>query len=132
EGQRFASLAEAIHAAGTSDVARQFVTANVRADVVERTIKAGHLMEVPLEVDEHGRIRQYGQLMTEVYVNALRYGIASPQIHARTKTETRNGLRIDSLRRPGRLDDYYFVIFSCCPDDMSDAEAEAAGYFMGT
>lgn len=127
------NLMDAIHAASRGDTqARLVVESNVRTDVVERTIKAGHVMQVKLDVDESGRISQHGQTLENIHLNALRFAAHSPEMRARTEAETRNGVRIENLRRQGLLRNYYFVVFSRYPDNMSDDRASQAGFFDGT
>lgn len=130
---RYGSLMEAVHAAADGDMqARKVVETNVRTDVVERTIKAGHITEVEMSVDENGRIWQHGQAMDDVYVNSLRYASAGWQMRERAEAETRNGSRIEHHHRAGRLDDHYFVVISPAADNMSKAEMTEAGFFTDT
>lgn len=132
-GAAYGSLKDAIHAAAAGDVrALHMVTANARTDALERIFKAGCVIKSELSVDPHGRLMQHGQLMTDVYLNALRHTGRSPQMIARLRAETYNGVRIDYFRRAGLLDRYYFVVISRCPDDMTPDEAADVGFFMDT
>lgn len=129
---RYQSLVDAVHAAARGDkVARQVVKMNVKTDVIERTIKAGHVMEVELESDASGKIMQHGQLMDDVYVNALRFA-SGGKMRPRSVAEARNGARIEVLRRAGLLSEYNLVVYSRYTDRMSDDEAEKAGFFVDT
>ena len=129
----YTSLKEAIHAAANGDQeARRLVEVDARTDALERIFKAGCVMRTELAVDSEGRLMQHGQLMTDVYLNALRHTGTSPQMRARLLAETRNGVRLDALRRGGWLDGYYFVVVSRCPDDMPADMAADVGFFMDT
>jgi|AntRauTorckE6833_2_1112554.scaffolds.fasta_scaffold02645_4 hypothetical protein len=129
----YATLADAIDAASLGEAsARQSVEMNVKTDVVERTIKAGHVMRVGYSATESGKIQQYGQYMDDVYANSLRYASDMPGMRARAEAETRNGSRIEDYYRSGALDDYCFVVISRCADDMSEKEMGKAGFFTDT
>ncbi|HET9174702.1 MAG TPA: hypothetical protein VFN56_05510 [Candidatus Saccharimonadales bacterium] len=130
---RFAHLMDAMQqAAAGNPTARQLVETNVRTDVIERTIKAGHVMEVPLEVDDDGAIMQHGQTMEAVQANTLRYASELPQMRRRAEAETRNAFAIDTARRLGLLEEYNVVVFSPAADDMTDEQMEHAGFFVQT
>ena len=129
----YATLIEAIYAASHGEKeARQSVEMNVLTDVVERTIKAGHVMKVAYSASESGKIKQYGQEMDDVYINSLRYASAMPQMRRRAEAETRNGSRIENYYRSGKLEDYNFVVISRCADDMTEKEMEKACFFTDT
>ena len=108
------SLHEAIQLASCGDkVAQALVETNVRTDVIERTIKTGHVMSpVPLVITEEGKIVQHGQSMDSVQANSLRYAADHPIMRARTEAETRNAFRIEELNRAGFFEDYCFVVLS--------------------
>jgi hypothetical protein len=113
--------------------ARRLIETNVATDVIERTIKAGHVIKVDLNVDDAGRIQQFGQSMESVQANSLRQTeTRSPQMMERTKAEALNTFRIDSLYRQGVLEDYNFVVFSRAADDMDRDEMAEAGFFVET
>lgn len=127
------SLCEAVQRAYTGDsVARQLITTNVRTDVVERTIKAGHIMTVELEVDGAGKLRQFGQTMESIQANSLTYASDQSAMRARSEAEVRNSFRIENLHRQGLLQDYAFVVFSRAADDMSPSDMNNAGFFTDT
>lgn len=130
---RFNNLMEAIHAANEGDnEARSMISENVRTDVVERTIKTGHITKVGLETNQHGQIMQFGQTMESVYANALMSTPSNSKMLPRTEAEARNGFRIENLKRQGLLEDYNFVVFSMAADDMSESEMKKAGFFTET
>lgn len=133
--QPIESLYDAIQLAaenGNED-AYNMVRANVAADVVERTIKSGHITEVDLHVDEAGRIQQFGQTMEAVQANSLQHMVdVSPQMLARTKAEALNAFRIQEKYDQGLLHDYSFVVVSRAPDDMTKQEVADAGFFTDT
>lgn len=108
------SLHEAILQAGKGDKqALALIKANVKADVIERTIKTGHVMDpVPLAVTDTGKIIQHGQSMDSIQANSLLYAADHPVMRARTEAETRNAFRIEELNRTGFFDDYCFVVLS--------------------
>lgn len=130
---RSASLLEAAQRARMGDpTARKVVETNVLTDLVERSIKAGHVMLVDLEVNAADKIMQHGQLMDDVHVNALRFASELPQMRGRAEAETRNGARIEVAQQHGLLKDYCFVVFSRYPDNMTDAQAGKVGFFTET
>lgn len=105
---------------------------NVRTDVVERTLKAGHIIEVPMEIGAQGEVRQYGQSAAEIQANSLRFATQDPRMRARTEAETRNMFRIQDALDQGRLKDYNFVVFSRAADDMSKTDMDKVGFFTDT
>jgi hypothetical protein len=130
---QFGSLHEALPRAYTGDeIARQLITTNVRTDVIERTIKAGHIMTVDLEVDGNGKIWQHGQAMNSIQANTLAYASDQPTMRQRSEAEVRNSFRIENLLRQGLLEDNYFVVFSRAADDMTLDEMTDVGFFTDT
>jgi hypothetical protein len=105
------------------------VEANVSTDVLERTIKSGLILEVPLSVDEGGVISQHSQTMDTIQKNTLLYAADNPKMRARAHAEVRNSFRIRELYRMGLLKDYSFVVFSRTADDMDDQERKDCGFF---
>jgi hypothetical protein len=127
------SLHEAVQAAAEgNEQAMKLIETNVKTDVVERTIKSGHVMSVDLMVDEAGKIRQHGQSLDSVQANSLRYAANSRQMRERTEAETRNAFRIEELYKNGMLQDYSFVVFSRAADNMNVAEMDKVGFFTET
>ncbi len=127
------SLMHAVHeAARGSEEARSMVRRNVATDVVERTIKSGHITRVELSVDDQGRVMQHGQSAIDIQRNSLRYAAHSPQMRRRVEAEARNMFRIEEAFRHGLLEDYVFVVFSRAPDDMSEEQAAKTGFFTDT
>lgn len=130
---RNTSLLEAAKWARTGDrTARKVVETNVLTDLIERSIKAGHVMSVDLEVTADDKVMQHGQLMDDVHVNALRFASELPQMRGRAEAETRNGARIEVAQQNGLLKDYCFVVFSRYPDNMTEAQAGRVGFFTET
>ena len=131
--QPIESLHDAIQKATEGDpVARRMVETNVRTDVIERTIKAGHVLKVDLHVDEAGEILQHGQNIESVQANSLRYVSNSWQMRERTEAEATNAFRIAQLRRQGKLKDYSFVVFSRAADNMTSQKMTDVGFFTDT
>jgi hypothetical protein len=132
-GAKAWTLHDAIHGAARGNhEARRMTETNVRTDVIERTLKAGHVTEVPLEIGEQGEVRQYGQSAADIQANSLRFAAADRRMRARTEAETRNMLRIQGALEQGLLEEYHFVVFSRAADDMTRSEMEAAGFFTDT
>ena len=130
---RSASLLEAAQRARIGDkTARKVVETNVLTDLIERSIKAGHVMSVDLEVNSANKVVQHGQLMDDVHINALRFASEKPQMRGRAEAETRNGVRIELAQQHGLLNDYCFVVFSRYPDNMTEADADKVGFFTET
>jgi hypothetical protein len=127
------SLHDAIHLAAEGNIeARNMVKTNVMTDVVERTIKTGHVIKVDLHVDVAGKIQQHGQSMESVQANSLRMAADSWQMRQRTEAEATNSFRIEQLHRQGTLQDYSFVVFSRAADNMSKEQMDDAGFFTET
>jgi hypothetical protein len=127
------SLMNAIHAAAEGDpTAQKLVETNVHTDVVERTIKSGHILKVSLETNEAGQILQHGQTAESIQANSLRFAADSWQMRERTEAETRNMFRIDEAHRQGLLDDYAFIVFSRAADNMTETEMDEVGFFTET
>ncbi len=127
------NLRDAIHWAAWGDSsARNMIMTDILTDMVERTIKAGHVMKVGIEVGKDGELLQHGQKLKSVYEMALRHASESWQIKERAEAETRNGFRIKDLLAQGALEDYCFVVISRCADNMSDQELADAGFFVDT
>lgn len=133
EQRPISSLYDAVQlAAAGNPMAKESVRANVATDVIERTIKAGHVSSTELEVDDQGGVRQYGQSMRSVQANSLRYASDSWQMRERVEAETRNTFRIEHYRKHGLLRDYRFVVLSRAADNMSETEMADAGFFTDT
>jgi len=131
--QPIESLFDAIKLAAEGDAtARKMIETNVRTDVIERTIKAGHIMKVDLMADEAGNIQQYGQTMESVQANSLLFAADSWQMRQRTEAEVINAFRIKDYYHSGQLEDYSFVVFSQAADNMSETEMTEAGFFIDT
>lgn len=127
------SLHDAITEASNGKTeAISMVRRNIATDIVERTIKSGHITKVPLEIGNDGRFLQYGQSVADIQKNSLLYASENPKMISRTEAEVRNMFRIDEARTQGLLEDYAFVVFSRAPDDMSEEEASKVGFFADT
>jgi hypothetical protein len=127
------SLYDAIQgAAKGNETARNMVKTNAKTDVVERTIKSGHVTEIFMSVDEIGTIQQYGQSLESIQENSLRLAADNPKMRTRVVAETRNAFRLKQEHKRGTLKDHSFVVFSCAADNMTSAEAEKAGFFTDT
>lgn len=127
------SLYDALQlAAEDNPDALKMVETNARTDVIERTIKAGHVIKVDLQKDEAGRIQQYGQSVESVQANSLRLAAGNWQMRERTEAEATNAFRIEQLDRQGVLDEYYFVVFSRAADNMTEQQMAEAGFFTKT
>ncbi len=113
--------------------ARHMVETNVRTDVIERTIKSGHVATpIELQVDTAGNILQHGQTAKEIQANSLRYASGVPQMRRRTEAETRNMFRLQEQFDQGLLEEYAFVVFSMAADDMSEEQMRDVGFFTAT
>lgn len=131
--QRPYSLHDAITEASNGKTeAISMVRRNVATDIVERTIKSGHITKVPLEIGKDGCFLQSGQSIADIQRNSLLHASENPKIRSRTEAEIRNMFRIDKTRAQGLLEDYAFVVFSRAPDDMSEEEASKVGFFSDT
>lgn len=121
-----------IEAAKGDKEARRMVTTNVRTDVVERTIKSGHVIKVDLMVDEAGNIQQHGQSSESIQANSLRFASRNWQMKERVKAETTNSFRLKLCCEKGLLDDYYFVVVSRAADNMTVPHMDREGFFTDT
>jgi hypothetical protein len=127
------SLMDAIHEAAEGDqAARKLIETNIRTDMIERTMKSGHVSRVDLDVDASGHIMQYGQTTAQIQVNSLRHASQSWQMQERMQAETRNKFRIDEAYQQGQLEDYAFVVISRAADNMDEAQLEKEGFFTET
>lgn len=122
------SLRDAIQAAAEGDpVGRRMVETNVATDVIERTIKTGHVMrKTPLVMTREGKIMQHGQTMDSIQANSLRFAAEHPIMRARTEAEVRNTFSIEQLWAQSMFDTHSFVVFSRAED------LPEAGFFTDT
>lgn len=129
----FANVHEAVvGAANGNETARKLLETNVLTDVFERTVKAGMVQSVPLEQNKQGQILQHGQMAEQIQKNTIRFGSKNVNMQARYKAEVRNMFRMEHALREGLLEDNVFVVFSLCPDDMTNAELDKEGFFVHT
>lgn len=129
--QPIRSLYDAILLAAEGDpTAYKMVETNVQTDVVERTIKAGHVTRVNLHLDATGKIQQYGQTMESIQSNSLKLG--SDLMIERTEAEALNAFRINHLFNTGKLGEYSFVVFSRAADNLTDQQMDECGFFTDT
>lgn len=127
------SLSDAINKAASGDkIARNMVEQNVASDVVERTLKSGHITKVELSVKDDDTIIQYGQTDKEIHQNSLRYGSSTQVMKNRAKAETQNMFRRKEVYKMGLFDEYFEVVFSPAPTDMSNDELLGEGFFTDT
>lgn len=112
--------------------ALQSVRMNVRGDVIERSIKKGHVTRTTQKVDTEGRTIQHGQSGRSIQANSLRFASQNPKMLPRTKAETRNLFRIEDAKQQGLLKDHYVVVASRPADDMSEKEMHTEGFFVDT
>ncbi|MET1033141.1 MAG: hypothetical protein ABWX94_01435 [Candidatus Saccharimonadales bacterium] len=128
----YPTLMHAIRAAASGDpTALKLVEMNVRTEALEIAFKSGHVSETKIAV-KNGELTQWGQSMTDVFANSLRYASAAPEIFRRTTAEVRNGMRMKTAQQRGQLEDNYFVIFSRYTDELSDEQATEYGFFADT
>ncbi len=126
-------LMDAIHRAAQGDqVALDLIGANVGTDMVERTMKAGVVMQSEIAQDQQGDLLQHGQTLESVHGNTLRFAAATPEMYVRAGAETRNYFRLKDTHRQGLLEEYYFVVFSRCEANMSKQALIDAGFFPDT
>lgn len=127
------TLMDAIHEAANGNAeAFNMTLTNVKTDVVERTLKAGHITEVSLTADDDGEVMQYGQSASDIQANSLRFTGHNPKMRARTEAETRNKFRMSEALRQGLFEEYAFVVFSRAADDMTEKEAQKENFYTDT
>lgn len=112
--------------------AREMVKANVRTDAMERIYKAGNIITAELEADPAGNIYQHGQRIEDIHKNAFNLASAHPVIEPRTLAEAANAARIKSAYERGQLKDYVFLVFSMCPENITDKELDKLNFFSLT
>lgn len=117
--------------AGDKD-SEQMLKSNIAREASEYIFKAAHVSEAKLEVDNHGRILQNGQLMNDVYRNGYKLASAHSVIKRRSLAEANNGARLEQHNREGNLDTHVFVVFSRATDGMSDEEMDKLNFFSET
>lgn len=130
--QPIESLHDAIQlAAEGNEQARKMVETNVKTDMIERTMKTGHVIEVNLNVDVAGKIQQHGQSMESVQANSLKmFAGGNKMMFERAEAEAVNAFRIQEAYENGELEDYYLVAFSRPDDKASSEELKEAGFFV--
>lgn len=127
------SLMDAIHAAAEGSVeAYEMVRNNVSTDMIERTLKSGHITKVKLQVNNMGEIVQHGQTAADIQKNSLRYASNYAQMRERTEAEVRNMYRLEEAYKHDILGDYCFVVFSPAADNMSENQMKEVGFFTDT
>ncbi len=112
------SLHDAIKlAARGNQQARKVIETNVRTDVIERTLKSGHVCTpVPLTFTEDGRLIQFSQTLESVMSNTLNYFSDNPIMIQRAKAEVSNNFLIEELYRSGFFEANNLVVFSPAED----------------
>lgn len=127
------NLHDAVREAARGNLeAYEMVRANVSADVVERTLKSGHITETTLQTDANGTILQHGQSIEDVQSNSLRFASSDARIRERTNAEVTNAFRQQTAYAAGQLNENYFVVLSPAIDTMTEAEATEVGFFATT
>ncbi len=113
-GSQIQSLTEAVKLAAEGDsTARKTVEINVRTDMIERTLKSGHITQpIPLNFTPQGRLIQFGQTLESVQFNSLKFASNNETMIQRTEAETVNNFLIEELHRAGYFDNNYLVVFS--------------------
>ena len=131
---RYKNILEAAQAAARGDeVAWKMVQENVRCDYFERMIKAGLVLKVELEEDERtGEILQNGQTIEQIHANTHFHKVENKKMTPRYTAETYNAMRLQSAKQQGLLEEYNFVVFSLCPDDMTEEELSEENFFVPT
>lgn len=127
------SLHEAIQSAARGDKqGRKYAEASAGTDVLERTIKAGHVISAKVDIAADGSLWQNGQDDLTIQANSLRYGSTLPGMDQRTEAETRNSFRIKAALQAGLLEDNVILVASRAPDDMTQQQMKQAGFFTDT
>lgn len=115
-----------------NDQSQMMIMQTIRKDLIERSIKSGHISAKITADIVDGEIVQYGQSYQDIYSNSLKYCSTDSPLFELTKAETKNYLRIKTLLEDNILDDYYFVVVSRPIDDLSDKQLDSLGYFVDT
>ena len=127
------SLYEALQSASLGgQEAKKMLRVNATTDLFERMVKAGFVISVDLGQNERGQIVQHGQTAEQIQSNSLAYGSKNAKMQQRYKAEVNNAMRMEQANREGLLDTHAFVVFSQCPDDMSNEEIENEQFFVHT
>jgi hypothetical protein len=127
------SLHEAITSASEGDpIARKYVKRCVATDVIERSIKVGHITTIDQKLDADGQLIQFGRSGRSIQANSLRFASNNPKMRPRTVAETHNMFRIEDAHRMGLLEDHWVLVPSRPPDDMPEDEMAKEGFFVDT
>lgn len=127
------SLYEALQSASLgNEEAKKMLRVNATTDLFERMVKAGFVISVELGQNEQGQIVQHGQTAEQIQRNSLMYGSKNAKMQRRYAAEVNNAMRIEQSVREGLLDTHAFVVFSRCPDDMTNKEMEDEQFFVHT
>lgn len=118
-------------AAHGNEHARAMIQTNALTDVVERTVKAGHIMRVRTRVEQDGSLSQNGQNLRSVNSNSLVLSREHQTMRTRTEAEARNMFRAESLVRQGLLKEHRMVVISRAPK-LPDHELKELGFFADT
>ena len=125
------SLLTAIDKARMGDTdARNRVRMCVSTDSFERKNKYAFTISVPIERDDDGSLIQFNQTLQENTVNSVKH-IKNPWLRSRARgPEALNGLRLQTYADRGLLRGKQLTTISLIPEQMSDEEAEDAGFFI--
>ncbi len=93
------------------------VEMNVQTNMAELLFKAGHQTSVQLDI-EAGRLKQNGQLLTDIQANAIRYSSLNEMMYQRTRQEIENAHTFEELIAGDVLDTHDAVVFSLSPEDQ--------------
>jgi len=117
--QPIQSLCEGIHRAAQGDEdGIKLVDTNLETDMIERTLKVGHVMDpVPLTVLPGSKIMQYNQMGDAIQTNSLQLALGDEEFEPRTIAEAYNHFRDEDLHREGWYDTHSKLVISLAGKD---------------
>lgn len=121
------SLAEALRRARRGDKeALKLVDMNVGTALGEGLEPVQYVFDVELEETQDGQIVQFGQTLSVVNENTLRFceWTDEPVMYGRTVTESLSAFRLEDRNQEGLLDDHWVIDISLAPDLPRDVLEE--------
>jgi hypothetical protein len=126
------SLLDMVHLAEESAEAHAYVRVNVATATHEAVLKTGEVLTTESDILPDGQFMQYGIRHASVYANTLRHRANHPLMRALAESETRHWLTLEELTKTDLLEDYYYVVRSRVPDNVSLDALDDEGFFIDT
>ncbi len=126
------SLLDTIHLAESSVEAYRYARTNVATATHEAVLKTGEILTTESDILPDGQFMQYGIRHASVYANTLRHRANHTLMRALAESETRHWLTLEELTVTDLLEEYYYVVRSRVPDNVSLETLDDEGFFIDT